>query len=325
MKNALFFSAILALSLWACRPQKNTTSQKNTTDPKAQTAKVPEKAAYMPAARRESDLLHTRLDLVPNYTERRIYGQATISARPYFAAMNTLTLDARGMEFKEVALLSKDGKKALTYKYADDVLVIQLDRTYTRAEAYTVFIDYVAKPNELKNVGGSDAILSDKGMYFINPDGTVPNKPVQLWSQGETQASSVWFPTIDRTNERMTEEIYIRVPDKFKTLSNGLLTDYTLHGDGTRTDHWQMNLPHAPYLVMLAVGNFSVIKDSWRGIEVSYYVEPEFAPYAKAIFGKTPRMMEFFSKRLGVDYPWAKYAQICVRDFVSGAMENTSA
>jgi aminopeptidase N len=325
VKKVLLFSAAFALSLWACRPQKNTTTDKNTSAPKTQTVNAPEKAAYMPAARRESDLLHTRLDLVPNYTERRIYGKATISARPYFAAMNTLTLDARGMEFKEVALLTTAGKKPLTYSYANDVLVIQLDRTYTRSEAYTVFIDYIAKPNELKTVGGSDAISSDKGMYFINPDGTVPNKPIQLWSQGETQASSVWFPTIDRTNERMTEEIYVTVPEKFKTLSNGLLTDYTLNGDGTRTDHWQMNLPHAPYLVMLAIGEFSVIRDSWRGIEVSYYVEPEFSPYAKTIFGKTPRMMEFFSKRLGVDYPWPKYAQVCVRDFVSGAMENTSA
>jgi aminopeptidase N len=84
-------------------------------------------------------------------------------------------------------------------------------------------------------------------------------------------------------------------------------------------------LPHAPYLVMMAVGDFSIVKDKWRDREVNYYVELEFAKYAKSIFGNTPEMIEFFSKRLGVDFAWPKYSQIVVRDYVSGAMENTSA
>jgi aminopeptidase N len=36
-------------------------------------------------------------------------------------------------------------------------------------------------------------------------------------------------------------------------------------------------------------------------------------------------MMELFSKKLGVDYPWEKYAQVMVDDFVAGGMENSSA
>src|SRR5688572_20626590 len=35
-------------------------------------------------------------------------------------------------------------------------------------------------------------------------------------------------------------------------------------------------------------------------------------------------MMGFFSKVLGVEYPWAKYSQMVARDYVSGAMENTT-
>ncbi|TGE14027.1 M1 family metallopeptidase, partial [Hymenobacter elongatus] len=92
-----------------------------------------------------------------------------------------------------------------------------------------------------------------------------------------------------------------------------------------RTDTWKMELPHAPYLFMLAVGDFKVYKDTWRGKEVSYYLEPKYAPFAKQIFGNTPDMLEFFSQRLGVEFPWNKYAQIVVRDYVSGAMENTTA
>ena len=35
--------------------------------------------------------------------------------------------------------------------------------------------------------------------------------------------------------------------------------------------------------------------------------------------------MGFFSEKLGVEYPWNKYSQIVGRDYVSGAMENTTA
>src|SRR5690606_33708031 len=107
--------------------------------------------------------------------------------------------------------------------------------------------------------------------------------------------------------------------------SNGLMTSSDDNGDGTRTDTWEQEQPHATYLTMIAVGDFQVTKDEWRDIEVSYYMEPEYAQHARLIFGKTPEMLEFYSDVLGVEYPWEKYAQIVVRDFVSGAMENTSA
>ncbi|WP_240731366.1 M1 family metallopeptidase [Hymenobacter radiodurans] len=172
---------------------------------------------------------------------------------------------------------------------------------------------------------GSAAISEAKGLYFINPDSTVAGKPVQIWTQGETEGSSVWFPTIDRPNQKTTSEISLTVPSKYVTLSNGALVSQKPAGAGLRTDTWKMEQPHAPYLVMLAIGDFRITKDTWRGKEVSYYMEPKYADQARAVFGKTPQMMEFFSKRLGVDFPWNKYAQVVARDFVSGAMENTTA
>ena len=115
------------------------------------------------------------------------------------------------------------------------------------------------------------------------------------------------------------------VPAKYVTLSNGLLINQKKNADGTRTDYWKMDLPHAPYLFFMGVGEFSIIKDSYKGKEVSYYVEKEYASVAKKIFGNTPEMMKFYSEKLGVEYPWQKYAQIVGRDYVSGAMENTTA
>ena len=97
------------------------------------------------------------------------------------------------------------------------------------------------------------------------------------------------------------------------------------NADGTRTDYWKMDLPHAPYLFFMGVGDYAIVKDSYKGKEVSYYVEKEYAPVARKIFGNTPEMIEFFSKITGVHYPWVKYSQIAGRDYVSGAMENTTA
>ena len=75
----------------------------------------------------------------------------------------------------------------------------------------------------------------------------------------------------------------------------------------------------------MGVGEYDVIEDSYKDIPVNYYVEKKYAPLAREIFGLTPEMIGFFEKKLGVDYPWNKYSQIVARDYVSGAMENTTA
>ncbi|HEU4716669.1 MAG TPA: M1 family metallopeptidase [Bacteroidia bacterium] len=338
------FPATLLVFLFACGHQQQTTASKpGPRNPHMQATDKPvidpnlnaeSRSDYNPSFTRVSDLLHTKLDVSFDWNKRYMYGKATITARPYFYPSSTLELDARGMDIKRVAMVNRgisdagmvtDDTTALKYTYDQKKLKIDLGRVFSKEQEYTVFIDYISKPDELKDLGGSAAISEDKGLYFINPDGSNPNSPKQIWTQGETQSNCVWMPTIDRPNERMTDEIYMRVEDKYKTLSNGVLAESKENGDGTRTDHWRMDLPHAPYLVMMAVGDFAIVKDKWHDKEVSYYVEPQFEPYARQTFGKTPDMIDFFSKKLGVDYVWPKYSQVCARDYVSGAMENTSA
>ena len=260
-----------------------------------------------------------------DYAKRYLYGKEWVTLKAHAYPTDSLRLDAKGMDIKAVALMSGEKQTPLKYDYADGMnLRINLGRAFKPGEEYTVYIDYVSKPDELK-VKGSAAITDAKGLYFINPDSAVKGKPVQVWTQGETEGSSAWFPTIDRPNQKTTEEISMTVPAKYITLSNGRMVSSTPAGPGLRTDVWRMELPHAPYLFMMAVGDFKITKDTWRGKEVSYYLEPKYAPFAKQIFGNTPDMLEFFSNRLGVEYPWNKYAQIVARDYVSGAMENTTA
>lgn len=277
---------------------------------------------YRAAYHRKQDLLHTTLRLRFDWEKEQVLGQANLHLTPLAVPANTLRLDAKGFQFKEVRLAN--GTEQLRYTYGEEKqeVIIQLDRLYQPGEEYELFIDYVATPKES---GGSAAITSDKGLFFINPRGEEGDKPKQIWTQGETENNSRWFPTIDKPNERCTQEMFITVADNYETLSNGTLVNSQNHRDGTRTDHWKMDLPHAPYLFMLAIGEFAVVEDSpWNGIPVNYYVEAPFEPYAKEIFPYTPEMLTFFSEITGVKYPWAKYSQVIVRDYVSGAMENTT-
>ncbi|HRO76406.1 MAG TPA: M1 family aminopeptidase [Crocinitomicaceae bacterium] len=272
-----------------------------------------------------TDLINTKLEIKPDWEKSYLYGKATITAKPHFFPSDSLILDAKGMTINSVSL----NGKILNYTYKDDVLKITLDKTYTRTETYNVIIDYVAKPNERKS-GGGVAVTSDKGLYFINPTNEKDGYMPQIWTQGETESNSVWFPTIDSPNFKSAQEVYITVDNKYKTLSNGKLVSSTQNADGTRTDYWKQDKVHSVYLFMIAVGEFAVVEDFYTKkdgtkIPVNYYVEPEWKDQAKAIFGKTPKMIGFFSDLLGVDYQWDKYSQIIVREYVSGAMENTGA
>ena len=281
------------------------------------------KQEYRETAPLINDLIHTKLAVNFDFPKAYMNGKAWITLKPYFYPTDSLTLDAKGMDIRTVALAKGSSNTPLKYEYDGMHLRIKLDKVYKRNNEYTVYIDYVAKPNELK-VQGSAAITDAKGLYFINPD-RKEDKPQQIWTQGETEATSVWCPTIDKPNQKTTQEIAMTVPSKFVTLSNGKLVSQKNNANGTRTDTWKMDLPHAPYLFFMGAGEFSIVKDQYKGKEVSYYVEKEYAPVARKIFGNTPEMMKFFESILGVDYPWNKYAQIVGRDYVSGAMENTTA
>ena len=280
---------------------------------------------YRATATKINDLVNTKLDVRFDYKKRYMYGKEWVTLKPHFYPTDSLRLDAKGMDIKNISVVKAGKNVPLKYKYEDSLqLNIRLDKTYQNNESYTIYIDYTAKPDELK-AEGSKAITDAKGLYFINPDGTEKDKPTQIWTQGETESSSAWFPTIDKPNQKTTEEISMTVLSKYVTLSNGKLISQKNNADGTRTDTWKQDLPHSPYLFMMAVGDFKIYHDKWRNKPVDYYLEPKYAPYAKDIFGMTPELIEFYSKTLGVDYPWDKYAQIVVRDYVSGAMENTSA
>ncbi|WP_313373522.1 M1 family metallopeptidase [Chishuiella sp.] len=279
---------------------------------------------YRAEAERINNLVHTKLDLKFDYNKEQVLGEEWVTLKPHFYATSNVVLDAKAMIIHEVALVNGNSKKKLNYKYDDLQLNIDLGKEYKKDQEYTLYIKYTARPNEVKQEG-SAAINDAKGVYFINPRGEQANYPTQIWTQGETESSSCWFPTIDKTNQKTSEEITLTYPDKYVSLSNGLLKSTKKNSDGTKTDYWKFDKKHAPYLFFFGIGDYAIIKDKWKNIDVDYYVEPAYKDVAKQIFGNTPEMIQFFSDKLGYAYPWEKYSQMTAREYVSGAMENTTA
>lgn len=278
-------------------------------------------AVYHPAEDRTWDLLHTMLDLSFDWNQSAVMGTATLTLAPLFYPQSELILDAVDFDIKKVFV---NGRQTDRYTYDSNEIIVTLLQPMTRREKLTLAIDYIAHPRPEYNDEGA-AITNDQGLFFIDPLDTDPNLPRQIWTQGETSSNRKWFPTIDQPNERGTQEIILTVADTFMTLSNGSLLSSTKLKNGMRRDHWKLELPHAPYLAMVAVGNWDKVSDSWRGRPVDYYVDPGYGKDAREIFAHTPEMINFFSEQLGFDFVWPKYAQIIVKEFVSGAMENTTA
>lgn len=320
MRN-LWFIAFSLFFVLSCKTTKNTVLDKNDVlldEIKVEATRHP----YRASAEMKNDLLHTKLKVSFDLEKQYLYGEAWLTLKPFFYTTNQVELDAKGMDIEKVSLV--DGTD-LNFEYNKEKLIITLDREYTRQENYSVYIKYISKPNELEKTPGLSAIKDDKGLYFINPLGEEEDKPTQIWTQGEPESNSVWFPTIDKPNERCTQEISMTVENRFLAMSNGYLVSDIDNGDGTHTVSWKQDKPHAPYLFMMTIGDFAQIKDDWKGMSVDYFVEYEYENVAQEIFGNTPEMLTYFSEVLGVEYQWDKYWQVCVRDYVSGAMENTSA
>ncbi|MCP4520594.1 MAG: M1 family peptidase [Cytophagales bacterium] len=293
--------------------------------------KVVEKATikkkkYKPSREKTTDLIHTKLQVSFDWEKQYLYGVANLQLKPYFYQQNQVVLDAKGFDVSYVQLVKEEEVKNLNFTYDSLRLTIELDTFYTKDEQYELEIKYVAKPNELTiDIGHGKGVVGRKGLYFINPLGKEKGKPKQIWTQGEPESASCWFPTIDAPNEKTTQELYITVDTTYQTISNGDLIFTRDNGNGTATHYWVQNKPHAPYLVMMTIGDFFKYEELLGNLEINYYVEKKYKQEAKAIFGNTPEMIQFFSGKLKHDFPWDKYSQVAVRDFVSGAMENTSA
>jgi aminopeptidase N len=255
---------------------------------------------------RPGQVEHISLDLVLDIPNSSFTGTCAIRLNPVRSNIESLTLDAMNLNIDRVQI---DGTEC-EFNYDGELLHIPVQVDVTAGKILDLVIYYgVNKPQ--------------RGMYFIHPDEHYPDKPTQVWTQGEDEDSRFWFPCFDYPGQLATSAIRVQVPKDFVAISNGELVEQTVFGED-RVYQWMQKEIHPTYLMTLAVGRFSEIADSWNGKPVTYYVEQGLEESAKLSMGKTPRMIEFFSEKFGYPYPYPKYAQVCVADFIFGGMENTS-
>jgi aminopeptidase N len=255
---------------------------------------------------RPGQVEHVSLDLILDIPNRSFSGTCAIRLNPVRNAIESLTLDAVDLKIDRVEI---DGTNH-EFNYDGELLHIPVKVAVIAGKILDLVIHYgVENPQ--------------RGLYFIQPDEHYPDKPTQVWTQGEDEDSRFWFPCFDYPGQLATSSIRVQVPKDFMAISNGELVEQTIFGED-RVYQWMQKEIHPTYLMTLAVGRFAEIADSWNGKPVTYYVEKGFEESAKLSMGKTPQMIEFFSEKFGYPYPFPKYAQVCVADFIFGGMENTS-
>jgi len=255
---------------------------------------------------RPGRLEHIRLDLELDIPQRCFSGTCTIALQPLQTDLQHLTLNAVGLQIESVQL----GALAQPFDCDGETLQIHL-RQPLGGESVKLAIAYRAEQPQ-------------RGLYFVGPDDHDPGKPLQVWTQGEDEDSRYWFPCFDYPGQLATSEIRVRVPKQLRAIANGELVVTETDGDAA-IYHWYQRQPHPTYLIALAVGDFAELRDEWNGIPITYYADKSRADQLERSLGKTPRMMAFLSEKYGCPYPFAKYAQVCVADFIFGGMENTSA
>lgn len=262
---------------------------------------------YEPKYPRSPDykLEHVKVDLKIFVYDKSIEGIASLRLRSLKEGLRTIEIDAVDMTINWV----KKDTTELDFMYDGSKLTVILDSELNKNQEIEISVSYKAKPK--------------KGLYFVIPNEHYPNIVPQVWSQGETEDNRYWIPLYDYPNVKCTSELIIRVPKEFTAISNGRLISVNEDGDW-KIWHWLMDKPHSTYLIAVAVGLFEFKKEEIDGIPLEYYVPKGRKEDIERSFKMTADIIKFFSEYTGVPYPWDKYTQVCVSEFIVGGMENTT-
>jgi len=259
------------------------------------------------ARNRDYDLQHSKIALRFDVDQKKVLGDVTHSLAILRDGAAKIEFDSVNLSIASVTVNNAPAKFATTASK----LIVPLPAEAHSGQKFDVEIRYEAKPA--------------KGMYFILPDKDYPNRPKQIWTQGESEDTRYYLPTYDYPNDRLTTETILTVPASWITVANGKLVSVTKNANDMKTWTWRESLPSSTYLISVVAGEFDEVKQIWHGLPVTYYAPKGRGDRLAPNYERTPAMMELFSKKLGFDYPWEKYSQTMVDDFVAGGMENSSA
>ncbi len=264
---------------------------------------LPESTPHYPPSK-EFLVEHLKIKLDVDFTRKGVAGTCTLRIRPIREGLNGIVLDACGMQIQGVTV----DEKPCPFEYDGEKLTIDASEKVTETRSVTV--DYSAVPRD--------------GIYFVGPDEEYPEKPVQAWTHSEAEFARFWYPCFDHPNDKCTSETIITVPSGFAVISNGRLVSKA-EDAGRVTFHWKDDVPHSSYLTSFVAGRFSEAREDSEGVPLYYYFPETRRDDVQRYFGETPRMIKVFNEITGVKYPYPKYAQTTVEDFIFGGMENANA
>ncbi|MBA3893043.1 MAG: HEAT repeat domain-containing protein [Gemmatimonadales bacterium] len=256
------------------------------------------------------DLVHQRIEVKNfDWDSTSFDGRVTTTAVSRRPGLDAVVLDMeRRLDVRSVVARGK----TLAYDRPADSLVVRLARPAAFGDTVRFTVDYHAR------------IVQGRGLYFFKEEPGRPRRPQQVYSGGGTDGNPRWIPTYAAPHDKATWELIATVPARLTVVSNGrLLSDRRVAG-GLRTTHWSQEKPASTYLISLVAAPLVKLRDRWRDVPLEYYVYREDSALARPLFGFTPDVMETFGRLTGVRYPWNKYAQVTVADFIGG-MENVGA
>lgn len=256
---------------------------------------------------RDYDLQNARMALRFDLEQRKVIGEVTHTLSALRAGVTTLDFDSVELAIQDVTV----GGKPAQFETTSTKLRVTLSRPSAAGEKYTVAIRYEGRPK--------------KGLYFILPDKHYPNRPTQVWTQGEAEDTRYYIPIYDYPNDQTATEMVLTVPAAWLTVSNGRLASVKNAPGGMKVWGWVQSKPHSTYLISIVAGEYVENKETWRGIPVNYLAPKDRGDRLAPTNNHVKQMLDFFSDSLGVLYPWDKYSISYVDDFVAGGMENTSA
>jgi aminopeptidase N len=268
--------------------------------------KAVESRRYAPD--RDEQVLHLRLEITPDFQKREIEGRAAYKLRPFVKPLAEVRLDAVDMVISKVT----SSEPIRAWRMADDQVLVTFAGEIPPGREFTLEFQYHAEPTQ--------------GIYFRTPEMGYKAGDTHLFSQGETIEARHWYPSFDSPNRKFTSEVICAVPEGMTVISNGRLVSQ--EKDVSRNlvvFHWSQEAPSANYLIDLVAGYFKKVEGRHGNVPLAFYTPPSEFEQAALSFHHTEDIMAFFDEEIGVPYPWPKYDQVCVDDFVAGGMENTSA
>ena len=271
-------------------------------------AAAPELAAtrkYAPD--RWVDIQHVLIDVTPDFKARTIAAQTTLRFQPIAKPLRELKLDAVDLRITQV----ESTAPIRGWQNTDRHLIVTFNADLPPSAEVSLTVRYTAEPTD--------------GLYFRTPEMGYPAGDTHLFTQGEPISQRHWFPCFDAPNEKFTSETICRVPEGMTVVSNGRLVSQEKDPSTALTAfRWLQDKPHVNYLIALVAGKFEKLEARHRDLELTFLTPPSEFRWASSSFADTPAIMAYLEQEIGVPYPWAKYAQACVHDFVAGGMENTS-